>query len=222
MTAHFERVIKQRLLPAACVAIAALIACAGASAGPARRSSCILPHTHAIAEDQDVRVYMFTGETSTRGATYACLLRRGTTVTLSRPGRGRPASIEHITLAGTIIAFTDSTHGVDTGGTDIVVVDVASGRTLLTVPGAGGFIDACFISFREVTDLLVTYRGSVAWLVRKGTQCKTTTYEVYSAQTSGAPTLLEEGPAIAPGSLRLSRVTVSWQNAGHQKSARLL
>jgi hypothetical protein len=220
MTIPLERVIKRSFLPAGGVALA-LIACAGAAARPAHLSGCSPPHADTIAKDRAVRVYSVAGKTSSRTSTYACLLGRGTTVTLSKPGRGRSTSIGHIALAGTIVAFTNSTHGVDTGSTDIVVLDLASRRTLLTVPQAGGFIDACFISFQEVTDLLVTARGSVAWLVRKGAQCKTITYEVFSAQTSGAPTLLEEGPAIVPNSLHLSNETMSWQNAGQQKSARL-
>jgi hypothetical protein len=202
------------------VAIAASIACTGAAADFGQRSSCPPAHAHTIAKDRDVRVYSLTGKTPTRGGTYACLQRRGTIVTLTKPRR-RPDSINDIALAGTIIAYTDSTHGVDTGSTDIVVVDVAKGRTLLMVPGAGGFIDACFIGFHEVTDLVVTHRGSVAWLVRKGARCKTTTFEVYSAQTGGGAILLEEGPAIVPGSLRLSDRTVSWENAGQRKSAHL-
>ena len=222
MTPPLGGAVKRGFVLAAGVAIAALIACAGAASGSGQRSGCRPPHAHTVAKDRDVRVYSLTGKTTTRGGTYACLLRRrGTIVTLTKPGRRRPASIDHITLAGVIIAYTDSTHGVDTGSTDIVVIDVASGRTLLTVPGAGSFIDACFIGFHEVTDLVVSYRGSVAWLVRKGARCKTTTFEVYSAQASGAPTLLEEGPAIVPGSLRLSDRTVSWENAGQRKSARL-
>ena len=82
-------------------------------------------------------------------------------------------------------------------------------------------VDACIIGFREVTDLVVTYRGSIAWIVRKGAQCKTTTFEVHSAQVSGTPALLEGGPAIGPGSLRLSHQTVSWENAGQRRSAHL-
>ena len=220
MTTSLESVIKPSFLSVAGVALA-LIACTGAAAVPMHRSSCSPPHADTIAKDRDVWVYSLAGKTSSRGSTYACLLQRGTVVTLSKPEFGRPASIEHIAFAGAIIAFTDSTHGVDTGSTNIMVVDVASRRTLLTVPQAGGFVDGCFISFQEITDLVVNSRGSVAWLVRKGAHCKTTTYEVYSAQTSGVPTLLEEGPAIAPKSLHPSDGTVRWQNAGQQKSARL-
>lgn len=110
---------------------------------------------------------------------------------------------------------------VDTGSTEIAVVDVANRRTLLTVPDAGGFVDGCFIRFREVTDLVVTDRGSVAWIVRRGARCRTATFEVHRARRSGAPALLEEGPAIAPESLRVSGQTVSWQNGGQRKASTL-
>jgi hypothetical protein len=203
------------------MAIAVLIAAAGAIAGQGR-PICLPPHAQTIAKDRDVRVYSLAGKPPTHEGIYACLLRRGTTVALARDMRNYPTSIDHIALAGAIVVYTEDTHGVDTGSTDIVVVDVAGRHTLLTIPGAGGFVDACVIGFREVTDLVVTRRGSVAWIVRKGARCKTTTFEVYSAQVSAtAPALLEEGPAVAPGSLRLSHQTVSWENARQRKSTRL-
>jgi hypothetical protein len=117
--------------------------------------------------------------------------------------------------------FTDSTHRVDTGSTSIVVVNVAARRILLTIPGVGDFMDACVISFRDLTDLVVTDRGSVAWIVRKGVNCRTTTFEVHSAHASGAQSLLEEGPAIVPGSLRVSGQAASWESGGQRRSASL-
>ncbi len=204
-----------------CAVGAVLVACTGVAASHGHRSRCAPPHARTIAKDRYIRVYSLGGKVSRQGGTYACLLRRGSTVVLARPRQFRPDSIDHVALAGTIVAYTDSTHGVDTGSTDIVVVNVASRRTLLTIPGVGGFVDACVISFRDVTDLVVTYRGSVAWIVRKGTRCTTATTEVHSARTSGAYALLEEGPAIAPGSLRVSGQTVSWENAGQRKFASL-
>jgi len=140
---------------------------------------------------------------------------------LAKPGRYRLDSIGHVALAGTIVAYADSAHGVDTGSTGIVVVNVAARRTLLTIPGVGMFIDGCVISFRDVTDLVVTDRGSVAWIVRKGTNCRTSTFEVRGARTSGVQTLLEDGPAIVPGSLRASGQTARWESGGHLRSASL-
>jgi hypothetical protein len=204
-----------------CAVSATLVACTEVAASHGRRARCAPPHAQTIAKDRYIRVYSLGGKAPRQGGTYACLLRRGTIVVLARHRRFRPDSIGHIVLAGTIVAYTDSTHGVDTGSTDIVVVNAASRRTLLTIPGVGGFVDACVISFHDVTDLVVTYRGSVAWIVRKGTHCKTATFEVHSARISGAPALLEEGPAIVPGTLRVSGQTVSWENGGQRKSAGL-
>jgi hypothetical protein len=204
-----------------CVISATLVACTEVAAGHGYRSRCAPPHAQTIAKNRYIRVYSLQGSAPGQGGTYACLLRRGNTVALARRRQFRPDSIDHIVLAGTIVAYTDSTHGVDTGSTDIVVVNVASRRTLRTIPGAGGFVDACVIGFSDVTDLVVTDRGSVAWIVRKGANCTTATFEVHSARASGAPVLLEEGPAIVPGSLRVSGQAVSWENSGQRKSASL-
>lgn len=206
---------------AACVVSAAVVMGTGAAAGRGHRSRCAPAHSETVARDREVRVYSLANKTPGHDGTYACLLHSGSTVALVKPRRYRPDSIGHIALAGTIVAYTDSTHGVDTGSTGIVVVNVAARRTLLTIPGVGGFIDACVISFREVTDLVVTDRGSVAWIVRKGANCRTATFEVHSAHASGAQSLLEEGPAIVPGSLRVSGQTASWESGGQRRSASL-
>lgn len=206
---------------AACVVSAALVIGTGAAAGRGHRSRCVTAHSETVARDRDVRVYSLANKASGHDETYACLLHSGSTVALAKPRRYRPDSIDHIVLAGTIVAYTDSTHGIDTGNTGIVVVNVAARRTMLTIPGVGGFIDACVISFRDVTDLVVTDRGSVAWIVRKGANCQTATFEVHSAHASGAQSLLEEGPAIAPRSLRVSGQVASWESSGQRRSASL-
>jgi hypothetical protein len=151
------------------------------------------------------------------------LRRTGRTVTIARPARRalRGSAVEHITLAGVMVAYTSSTHGVDTGSTSIEVLDVADGHVVLKVPQAAGFVDPCVIQFHRITDLLVTVRGSIAWILEKGSHCKTTTLQLYSAQVSGTPVLLDEGPTIASESLRLHDGVVSWEGSGRVVSARL-
>lgn len=221
MTPRLESVTKQGCLLAAGVAITALIACAGAVAGPERHPTCLPPHSHTIAKDRDVRIYSLAGKAPGQGGPYACLLRRGTTVALATPSRYFSHVIGQVTLAGAIVAYTDSQHSVDSGCTGIVVVDVANGHTLIDVPQVACSVDAGIISFSDITDLVVSYRGSVAWIVHGGGVRQAATFKVHSAQTSGAPALLDEGPAIAPGSLHLSHQTVSWENAGQRRSAHL-
>jgi hypothetical protein len=206
-----------------CLVSAALLAPRAVAAAHRDRPDCAPAQAQTLASDRYVQVYSLAGQTPGQGGTYACLRGGAGAVALSQPHPGvlGQDSIAHVALAGTIVAYTESTHGVDTGSTNIVVVNVASRRTLLTIPGVGGFVDACIISFHEITDLVVSRRGSVAWIVREGTHCTTATLGLYSAGISAAPALLEEGPAIVPGSLRVSRQTVSWKNRGQRRSARL-
>lgn len=117
--------------------LVALLA-AAASAGCAANAAATPPHyrtcdprgAHTLGRDREVRVYSLAGMRSREGV-YACLRRNAATVVLSRSARifrGEPV-VEHITLAGTMVAYTSSTRGVDTGSTDIEVLDVARPET---------------------------------------------------------------------------------------------
>ncbi len=207
---------------AATLVAGAMAARTGATAAPAHRSTCEPHSAHVLAQNRQVRVYSRKAKRASEGI-YACLRRTARTTTIARPGQRalRGVAIEHITLAGTMVAYTSSTHGVDTGSTSIEVLDVADGHVVLSVPHAAGFVDACVIQFRRITDLLVTARGSIAWILEKGSRCKTTTLQLYSAQVSTAPSLLDEGPTIASESLRLREGAVSWEDGGRVVTARL-
>jgi hypothetical protein len=101
-----------------CAISATLVACAEVAASHGHPlSRCAPPHAQTIAKNRYIRVYSLGGKAPRQGGTYACLLRRGSTVALARHRPFRPDSIDHIVLAGTIVAYTDSTHGVDTGST---------------------------------------------------------------------------------------------------------
>ncbi len=226
------RSAKHTRLPAQQIACAVVLAATlvagaiatrtGAAATPAHSPTCDPHGAHVLAQNRQARVYTRMAKRASEGI-YACLRRTGRTVTIARPGRRalRGFAVEHITLAGAMVAYTSSTHGVDTGDTSIEVLNVAHGHVVLRVPQAAGFVNACVIQFRRITDLLVTARGSIAWILEKGSHCKTTTLQVYSAQVSGAPILLDEGPTIASESLRLHDRAVSWEDGGRIVSARL-
>lgn len=225
MTASFAKHTRPLAWQIGCalVLVATLaLGIASAGAAPAHRATCDSRGALVLAQNREVRVYSRNAERPVDGI-YACLRRTGRTITIARPGRRalRGFAVAHITLAGAIVAYTSSTHGVDTGSTSIEVLDVADGHVILTVPQAAGFVDACVIQFRRITDLLVTARGSIAWILEKGSDCKTTTLQLYSAQVSAAPALLDEGPTIASESLRLHEGAVSWEDNGRVVSARL-
>ncbi len=170
-----------------------------------------------------VRVYSIeVTEPFQREVFYACQRKSRKKLKLTEHNGGRfPGSVDNIKLAGPMAAFTYSTHGIDTGNTDIVVVDVVSRHQLLKLPGVGGDVDAGIISISDIEDLLVTNNGSAAWITGRGRARRVDTFQVYDALVGGTPTLLEEGPEIAPNSLSLSRHQLTWENAGQPHSAHL-
>jgi hypothetical protein len=211
-----------------CIFLATFTILPSADATSAHRASCLPRRAHTVAQDRLVRVYALTTKNPANGTiesemTYACLLRTGKVVKLIEHEGGRfPGSVDNITLSGPIVAFTYTTHGIDTGNTDIVVVNVASRHQLLKLPGVGGDVDAGIISIRDIEDLLVTRNGSVAWITGKGRGRHVDTFQVYDALVGGTPILLEEGPEIAPNSLSLFHRRLTWDNAGQPHSTYLL
>jgi hypothetical protein len=156
--------------------------------------------------------------------TYACLFRRGTTLALAPRLHKRPLhTLSHITLAGSIVAFVDFQHGIDTGCYVIEVIDMANGRMVLFVPNIG-----CSGVFRRerVTDLVVNEHGSVSWIVARGhfhaPLERPESIEVHRATTSGSTAVLDSGMGIVPGSLRLAPGgEVGWLDAGRPLYATL-
>jgi hypothetical protein len=135
---------------------------------------------------------------------------------LARPGFPR-FSVSHFVFNGRIVAYLASTFGVDSGCTSIAVVDVALRRRLLSVPGVSCSVDAGIISGGEITDFLVTPVGSVAWIIHEH-HLRESDIRVMTARLSSGTTLLDEGPAIVPGSLRLDHGVLSWEDGGVKRS----
>jgi hypothetical protein len=190
-----------------------------------------VPHgSKTIAANRSVRVYSIPeyveGVRIESPGTYACLLRRGTTLALAPRLRRRPLHyLSHITLAGAIVAFVDSQTYVGARCDVIEVIDVANRRTVLSVlnVGCGGKAPVG----AAATDLVVNEHGSVAWITQRSmTQTRgpaaTVGFEVHSATTSGSTAQLDSGTGIAPGSLRLAPGgEVSWVDSGRTMYAPL-
>jgi hypothetical protein len=212
-------IIKPVVILLIAAVLAAVLAAKGASGAPAREAGCLPRRAHAVAEDREVRIYSLTApymigtHRYTHEVSYACLRRSGAIMKLTAPDRRQLASTKLLALNGTMVAYTISDFGVDTGSTEIVTADVATRRFKLTVPAAGGFTDACVIYFREIKDLAVTDRGSVAWIARVGHGCKTETFQVLDSSSFQEPTLLDEGLEVAPESLRTTKRGISWEDA---------
>ena len=188
------------------------------------RPRCSPRGSETITQDRSVRVYSIPeyieGVRQKHEGIYACVLRSGKTIALKPPRRYLPLhQLDHITLAGVIVAFGDGWHGIDSGCTSIVVLDLASGRTLLRLPQVACFVDAGFVREGQLTDLVVNSHGSVAWIASKGRR-EARGFEVHSANT-GSTALLDEGPEIVPGSLRLAGGEVTWRDGVRELAVNL-
>jgi hypothetical protein len=203
------------------LAAGSTISVLGAAAIASHRPRCLPRGAQTIALDRSVRVYSLPayveGLPTTGTGSYACLLHSGATLALepTRRRKGLLRNLQHITLAGTIVAFVDFQHGIDAGCDVIEVMDIATSREVLFVPEVGCSVDAGFVKSEGATDLVVNEHGTVAWIVtRSGFNHRSESIEVHSATTSGSA-LLDSGTGIVPGSLRLSSGgEVTWLHAG--------
>jgi hypothetical protein len=200
-----------------------------ALAQPTHHPACPPAGAHVIAGNGIVRVYSTEPAKPRFGprTTEACLVRRGTRMTLvaprapAGPGRGLRKSLGEVALSGSIVAYVEGQFGVDSGCDGIVVADVATRRVLRAVPIVGCSIDAGFIRRERVTDLVVGSHGSVAWILERGANSRPKTLLVNAAAVSGPATVLDEGPDIGATSLSLSAGMLSWWHAGVQRTASL-
>jgi hypothetical protein len=182
------------------------------------RSLCNPHGSETLAANRSVRVYSLPewieGVRTGRHRTYVCLFRRGKTLALEPSHRPRFHTLAHFTLAGTVLAFVENQHGIDTGCVGINVIDVAKGRTIFSVPV--GCYSANFGGSGVVAvNLIVNEHGSVAWIVSRRETNEPMTFEVHIGSTSGSALLLDAGPSIVPESLRLAPGgEVSWLDTG--------
>jgi hypothetical protein len=124
-------------------------------------------------------------------------------------------------FAGTILAYADYQHGIESGCTGIRVIDLATRRTVLELPEVGCTVDGGFVKTGGVTSLVVNEHGSVAWIVSRG-RYEAESFELHTATGSGLTALLDEGSRIAPGWLHLSSGgEITWLDAGRALYAAL-
>jgi hypothetical protein len=206
--------------------IAAVVAAAAAALGsatPAASSShggCYPAGVRELARDAVARVYEASppARSSRLGgaAVYACYLRRGHPVALAPAGGF--TRVGPVALAGPVVAYAATAMGVDTSSSSVVVLNLASGaRRTLTAASPPRRPE----SFTAVSALVVTARGSVAWIAsRSGIGQPQPTFEVRSARASGTA-LLDSGTSIAAASLRRAGARVTWTDGGRTRSAPL-
>jgi hypothetical protein len=141
--------------------------------------------------------------------------RLGVTQTCNNADRVGP-----VTLSGAVAAYGVQRCGVDTGTAQVVVRRLTDGKVLHAFPAVSRVPGA--ESIAAVATVVVKRDGSTAWIgdahsiVRRGSSVT----EVRRFDTHGQ-TLLDHGPGIAVGSLRLQGSRLSWAHAGTLRSASL-
>jgi hypothetical protein len=207
----------------AAVAAGALAALAGGHPGASAGSlgGCPPAHAQVLARSPTARVFSLGGASPRIGsgstAVYGCLVRGGNPIALA-PGPFARSHVGPVKLAGDVVAYGFTLLGVDTAQGSVRVLDLAGLRRLHDLPATSPPRHP--ESFTNVTALVLTRAGAVAWIGQKGGIGQRPTFEVHRADRSGAA-LLDSGAAIAPGSLRLSGHSVSWRDHGRSSSARL-
>ncbi len=173
-----------------------------------------------LARSAAVRVY----ETRPRSArepraVLACLSGHRGHMTLLAPTQlNLHTSLSRFELAGHVAAYLETQFGVDSGTTKLVVVDVGARRVLHAIE-AGSYVDAGLVFSEAVIRFLITSRGSVAWTVTRDDRRDPALESVWAAPREGPPALLDSGEAIDAGSLALAGTTLSWTDAGAQRTA---
>ncbi len=130
-------------------------------------------------------------------------------------------SVGQFRLAGDFVGYIETQFGVDSGTTTLIVVDVASRRRLHEI-AAGHYVDAGFVVSEDVTDFVVSNRGSVAWITERGKRGLNGSAEERTVQVvgpTGIATVADESTTIDPVSLRLSGHTLIWSDGGMRRTA---
>jgi hypothetical protein len=152
---------------------------------------------------------------------FACLKTTGRRFALAEDPDLEP-SVHRFTLHGRYVAFESSWSYEEEEAREVSVLNISSGANhLLDSTG-------CY-SCEDFSSLVLKPNGSTAWIVNTGDdEFDEGTIEVRSCprQTclrspSQRPRVLDPGPRVTPGSLRLAGSRVSWRSRGHWRAARL-
>jgi hypothetical protein len=125
------------------------------------------------------------------------------------------ARVDNLALAGDVVAYGLDRCGVDTGSTTVVVRRTSDGTRLHSLAAITG--PSLVESYQSINALVVTAKGAVAWIATDSSIIgRGKRIEVHA---NGR--LLDSGPAIKVGSLRLHGSKLSWRDGAKTRTARL-
>lgn len=209
------------------VVVAAAVAVA-IPAGPAdarQRPSCSSSGSETVERTRTARIFTKRAVNRTYPVVrwYACLHRYDRRYRIGEVGEPGvfASSLGPIALAGRFVGYGTFYEGPAGGSYALVRVrDLRSGRELARVQT--GTTTEEHDAQAEIGSLVVKRNASVAWIESAFTEPGTTRQRVRRLDRDGDATL-DEGAAIDPGSLVLSRDrrTIAWTHAGERRTAAL-
>jgi hypothetical protein len=179
---------------------------------------CPGPHRRLIAADADAVVYRTPPESQALGEEYACAYAGKRAFLVGPPPYGSASGsggVSPIALAGPVAAYADGYSGSQGHSVEEVWVrNLATGRLLYRMPN-GSPAEPGDVGLGGTTAIVVKSDGSVAWIVRAGSELGG--IQVRSVDASGSH-LLAVSPAIEPDSLAGGQHAVL--DAGRQAAVR--
>jgi hypothetical protein len=183
-----------------------------ASARSSQRHQCPRTNVVLIVANRHGEIYERSEQTAphappSQDGIFGCAFSRGRSYLLGPLSAESSMSFvatRHVTLAGQMTAVTRAQGGEGSGGQEIKVRSLASGKLvsrLLPVPGGEGTAET----------LVLSEAGTVAWIA--GTPPAMGGHRVYYAQGNTVH-LVAEGPTIVPDSLALAGKTLYWTAGG--------
>lgn len=197
-------------------------ACGSSSAAPGSTrpahpatAHCGPRSAKTLAVTRGARVYSF------RGGVYGCADGGSRSYLLAgssmRPGQPR---IGRLALAGAVVAYGQTTSGVDTASAEVFVRRLDNGRTLRSLAAMSQPIGP--ESFQSVDSIVVKSDGAVAWIaVARSIIRHSAQTEVDRADRRGRARL-DAGSGIASSSLHLAGSSLSWRHGGATRRAGLV
>ncbi len=228
--------MKVRRLSVPIVLCALMLAAAGpAQARHPERTKCTARGAHTIIATETGRIFSTARRGETQARIYGCLYSQNRRYFLGEDGDCDPGPVVgKLILIGRYVGFAETHCNIDQGEDAVVVRDLRTGREKWRAATATGTEDGA--ASTEVTDLVMSRTGSVAWIANwdansggMETPHPNDDRQVRKLEP-GAPeggTLLASGLDIEPGSLGLSSRTrggfswLYWQKGSATQTGKL-
>jgi hypothetical protein len=150
---------------------------------------------------------------------------------MPKPSSEGDEGIEHVTLAGSVVAYEEffiGGYGSERAESRVIVRDLRNGRVLHRVPnGTPPTPEPGVVGIDNIVSLVLKSDGAVTWIAEDGNtispsnpSASVPAYEVEAVDASGTR-LLASGAEIDPHSLRLAGNTAYWTQDGKTMSTKL-